>query len=323
MDQPETDARRHRGPMEGEAKGLSREGFQHGASEKIRAWRNDDDKDFDEPKSGYSSLEFDLEDDLDDNDLMKLDNAGCPTPPFPLLETWSENFPADVNKLPAGLQTQSSVDDCDLVTLGDDGSSQSDMRSSHEIGTVDSSTPALQCPSPSTSAAIELPPVVSTDEQDYDDILFDEDLCIEMDISDMDEICIPTPPTSVSSSRRRLQEKSKETPPGSQQQFSATKSTKPESRLTILDKDHTLEELDLSTISEFLPNSTLLHKPRTPIQRTPFPTAVSSHSPIPMLTSATLLRTCFRIGEALNTGCNAARNNRHEILELYCRVSSS
>jgi len=36
-----------------------------------------------------------------------------------------------------------------------------------------------------------------------------------------------------------------------------------------------------------------------------------------------ILRTCFRIGEALNNGCNAARVNRNLIIELYARVVCS
>jgi hypothetical protein len=35
------------------------------------------------------------------------------------------------------------------------------------------------------------------------------------------------------------------------------------------------------------------------------------------------LRTCFRIGEALNVGCNANRNGKTVIIELYAQVSSS
>lgn len=35
------------------------------------------------------------------------------------------------------------------------------------------------------------------------------------------------------------------------------------------------------------------------------------------------LRTCFRVGEALNAGCQAVRNNRNLIIELYARITSS
>lgn len=41
------------------------------------------------------------------------------------------------------------------------------------------------------------------------------------------------------------------------------------------------------------------------------------------LSNTTALRTCFRVGEALNTGCHAARNNRSLVLELYARITSS
>jgi len=41
------------------------------------------------------------------------------------------------------------------------------------------------------------------------------------------------------------------------------------------------------------------------------------------VSNTSALRTCFRVGEALNTGCHAVRNNRSLILELYARVTSS
>jgi hypothetical protein len=41
------------------------------------------------------------------------------------------------------------------------------------------------------------------------------------------------------------------------------------------------------------------------------------------VSNTSALRTCFRVGEALNTGCHAVRNNRNLILELYARITSS
>lgn len=41
------------------------------------------------------------------------------------------------------------------------------------------------------------------------------------------------------------------------------------------------------------------------------------------VSSTSALRTCFRVGEALNAGCQAVRNNRNLVLELYARVTSS
>jgi len=62
---------------------------------------------------------------------------------------------------------------------------------------------------------------------------------------------------------------------------------------------------------------------RKPIVRKPFPDQVQDRSPVTGLTSDTVLRTCFRVGEALNAGCQAVRLGRHVILELYARVISS
>ncbi len=60
-----------------------------------------------------------------------------------------------------------------------------------------------------------------------------------------------------------------------------------------------------------------------PIVRPPFPDQARDRSPVVGLSADTLLRTCFRVGEALNTGCNAARHGRNVIIELYARVTSS
>ncbi|KAI7561032.1 hypothetical protein KC343_g14154 [Hortaea werneckii] len=60
-----------------------------------------------------------------------------------------------------------------------------------------------------------------------------------------------------------------------------------------------------------------------PVVRTPFPSAIRDRSPIWGASNTTVLRTCFRIGEALNVGCQAVRNNRPVLLELYARVMDS
>lgn len=59
---------------------------------------------------------------------------------------------------------------------------------------------------------------------------------------------------------------------------------------------------------------------RMPIARPPFPVPVRDRSPIIGLSSSTLLRTCFRIGEAINQGCYATKSGKHVIIELYARV---
>jgi hypothetical protein len=60
-----------------------------------------------------------------------------------------------------------------------------------------------------------------------------------------------------------------------------------------------------------------------PIIRPPFPAPVRDRSPIMGVSASNYLRTCFRIGEALNEGCQAARCNKNVILELYAKVDSS
>ncbi|THX84321.1 hypothetical protein D6D05_03228 [Aureobasidium pullulans] len=59
------------------------------------------------------------------------------------------------------------------------------------------------------------------------------------------------------------------------------------------------------------------------IIRSTFPEAVKSNSPIPGLTSSLRIRTSFCLGEALNIGCQASREDQNILLEFYCRVMSS
>lgn len=62
---------------------------------------------------------------------------------------------------------------------------------------------------------------------------------------------------------------------------------------------------------------------RKPIVRRLFPSAVRDRSPIIGLSSNTLLRTCFRIGEAINQSSQAAKSGQHVMIELYARVLAS
>lgn len=57
-----------------------------------------------------------------------------------------------------------------------------------------------------------------------------------------------------------------------------------------------------------------------PFARSPFPAAVQDRPFIPGLSSATRLRTCFRIGEAIRESSMATRCRRHNFIELYARV---
>ncbi|KAK7517949.1 uncharacterized protein IWZ02DRAFT_374048 [Phyllosticta citriasiana] len=70
-----------------------------------------------------------------------------------------------------------------------------------------------------------------------------------------------------------------------------------------------------------LPSSNGTHP--KPIVRPPFPNPVKDRSPIVGLVSSMYLRTCFRIGEALNAGCRAFRRQQTVLIELYARVLSS
>jgi hypothetical protein len=66
--------------------------------------------------------------------------------------------------------------------------------------------------------------------------------------------------------------------------------------------------------------STALSPHITPFVRTPFPQPIGDRSPIIGLHPRTVLRTCFRIGEALNAASAASRTNTDAVIELYVRV---
>lgn len=60
-----------------------------------------------------------------------------------------------------------------------------------------------------------------------------------------------------------------------------------------------------------------------PFVRPPFARIIKDRSPILGLNSQMVLRTCFRIGEALNAATIASRTDTDTIIELYARVMSS
>ena len=64
-------------------------------------------------------------------------------------------------------------------------------------------------------------------------------------------------------------------------------------------------------------------RPRKPIVRPPFPDPVHARSLVHGVSAATVLRTCFRVGEALRAGSRAVHAADDVVIELYARVASS
>ncbi|CAN9154512.1 unnamed protein product [Alternaria alternata] len=62
---------------------------------------------------------------------------------------------------------------------------------------------------------------------------------------------------------------------------------------------------------------------RKPIVRPPFPESVRDRSPIIGLSSNSLLRTCFRIGEVINQSCQAFKSGKRIMIEMYARILAS
>ncbi|KAH8707525.1 hypothetical protein GQ44DRAFT_715755 [Phaeosphaeriaceae sp. PMI808] len=63
--------------------------------------------------------------------------------------------------------------------------------------------------------------------------------------------------------------------------------------------------------------------PFKPIVRSPFPALLRDRSPVIGLSSSMLLRTCFRIGEAINQAHQASKSGTHMMFELYARILES
>ncbi|KAG9187538.1 hypothetical protein G6011_05409 [Alternaria panax] len=64
-------------------------------------------------------------------------------------------------------------------------------------------------------------------------------------------------------------------------------------------------------------------KIRKPIVRPSFPESVRDRSPVIGLSSNSLLRTCFRIGEVVNQSCQASKSGKHIMIEMYARILTS
>lgn len=62
---------------------------------------------------------------------------------------------------------------------------------------------------------------------------------------------------------------------------------------------------------------------RKPIARPLFPDPVRDRSPVIGLSSKAVLKTCFRVGEAIHQAGKASREGQHILFELYAKVLSS
>ncbi|GAB7338020.1 hypothetical protein MBLNU457_4389t1 [Dothideomycetes sp. NU457] len=292
-----------------------------GDSPSYQYCHSEDDKGSSSNISELSSVYSDPENDIDDLDFMQLEAAHNTHPPTSVLCSFSpEKSLATREGISAGEQAASASTDDDTTMYDDQDLDEMEMSVMDELCKLNSSAPVLPRlhSTQSTVQESSQQPRSNVDDQCYDDSLLEEELLNEIENANVRDCCTPTPPTSVGKSTPQKTSTFENMPPAMREAQLPASDTEPNTF-----EDDILDELDLSTTNELPADSPLLPQPRPPIQRTPFPKPVSSHSPVPGLTSETLLRTCFRIGEALNTGCNAVRNNRHELLELYCRTSVS
>jgi hypothetical protein len=155
------------------------------------------------------------------------------------------------------------------------------------------------------------------DDDSFDDDLMDDDL---LDLI-ADTVSVPGSPLSQSSSPVKLNALT-----GSSQSQHALQSS------TISDNVSSAENSSSSRPSKkFVSPVTLTSRvlavtgdeARKPIVRSPFPPAVRDRSPIIGMSSSTVLRSCFRVGEAISQSCHAAKAGNNVLIELYARVLSS
>lgn len=87
-------------------------------------------------------------------------------------------------------------------------------------------------------------------------------------------------------------------------------------------KNHRAEgERSPDSTSGDMPKALSYNRPS--IVRSPFPKQVEDRSPVIGIAANSVLRTCFRIGDALNTGCQAVRMGKIVVIDMYARVKSS
>ncbi|MCJ1273336.1 hypothetical protein MMC21_001127 [Puttea exsequens] len=137
-------------------------------------------------------------------------------------------------------------------------------------------------------------------ENAFDDDDLDEDLAALAE-TNSDSLTLPTPiisPLKPTSPKLQWMPSKRYTP---------TKSTQVPASLT--DVPHMVPVNDQGDALPFL--------------RPAFPKPIRDRSPILGLTNRTVLRTCFRIGEALNAAAVASRANINAIFELYARICFS
>jgi hypothetical protein len=65
------------------------------------------------------------------------------------------------------------------------------------------------------------------------------------------------------------------------------------------------------------------YHPIPPFARPDFPSRVRDRSPIIGISSSSVLRTCFRIGEAIRAGSFCNSHNQDAVIELFARITSS
>jgi hypothetical protein len=165
---------------------------------------------------------------------------------------------------------------------------------------------------PSTCTPEQPAPSQAPVDDDFDNDLMDEDLLDLM----TDTMSNPSSPLFQSSSPVKLSVLDKQTP-----------------RVSAI-TDNSLSDRTSSSsrsLQKFVSPVTLTSRilaatgdeARKPIARPPFPTAVRDRSPIIGMSSNTVLRTCFRVGEAISQSCHAANVGNNILIELYAKVLNS
>ncbi|KAF2624555.1 hypothetical protein BU25DRAFT_413448 [Macroventuria anomochaeta] len=155
------------------------------------------------------------------------------------------------------------------------------------------------------------------DDDDFDDDLMDDDL---LDLT-TDTIDVSSSPKLQSSSPIKIHIADESV------QQTQMPGTSADTAVVLDEKVNSSGPMSKKFVSPVTLTTRLLaatgYEARKPIVRPAFPAAVRDRSPIIGLSPNTLLRTCFRVGEAINQSCQATKTGNHILIELYARVLNS
>ncbi|KAL8672854.1 MAG: hypothetical protein Q9168_002692 [Polycauliona sp. 1 TL-2023] len=227
-------------------------------------------------------------------------------------------------ELAMGSDTLSYLSDADLVQSSDD---IQNVNISHSQPLLESSSPYRQSPSghqlvshQEASSRASTPDNPFSTEDMYDDKEIDMGF---LDFQSPPSAQVPPPSPPESPDQKRVAQRQMMPPDLVTPVTSPVKPAVPLFSPKAASTPRLAKEA--ATLPESIPHKVSCDENGAPIpfMRPVFPQPIRDRSHVLGLSSRTVLRTCFRIGEALNAGSDAIRTRKDAVIELYARVSYS